>query len=183
MGVAFDSGIEVAATEWRHTSSLKKHKFRQTISTRKIMCTVLWDRQGVLLVEFLPQGTTINSTAYCETMKKLRREACLFVDLCCFMTMLGHTLLLKVKPSSHHLAGNNSINPPYIPDLVPRDFHLFLCLKKFLAGQHFLNDDDIKEAVKKWLSSQAATFYKEGIQKLVPCYDKCLNNCGNYVEK
>jgi hypothetical protein len=30
------------------------------------------DRQGVLLVEFLPKDTTINSTAYCETMKKLR---------------------------------------------------------------------------------------------------------------
>jgi hypothetical protein len=27
------------------------------------------------------------------------------------------------------------------------------------------------------------TFYKEGIQKLVPRYDKYLNNGGNYVEK
>jgi hypothetical protein len=34
-----------------------------------------------------------------------------------------------------------------------------------------------------WLSSQAATFYEERIQKLVPRYDKCLNNGGNYVEK
>ena len=46
--------------------------FKQTISTRKNMCTVFWDRQGVLLVEFLPQGTTINSAVYCETLKKLR---------------------------------------------------------------------------------------------------------------
>jgi histone-lysine N-methyltransferase SETMAR len=81
------------------------------------------------------------------------------------------------------LAGNNSINPPYSPDLALSDFHLFLRPKKFLAGQRFLNDDDVTEAVKKWLSSQVATFYKEGIQKLVPHYDKCLNNCGNYVEK
>ena len=29
--------------------------------------------QSVLLVEFLPQGTTINSAVYCETLKKLRR--------------------------------------------------------------------------------------------------------------
>jgi len=36
------------------------------------MCTVFWDRQGVLLVECLPQGTTINSVVYCETLKKLR---------------------------------------------------------------------------------------------------------------
>ena len=30
---------------------------------------------------------------------------------------------------------------------------------------------------------QAASFYDEGIQKLVQRYDKCLNNSGNYVEK
>jgi hypothetical protein len=33
--------------------------------------------------------------------------------------------------------------------------------------------------VRKWVR----TFYEEGIQKLVPCYDKCLNNGGNYVDK
>ena len=36
------------------------------------MCTIFWDRQSVLLVEFLPQGTTINSAVYCETLKKVR---------------------------------------------------------------------------------------------------------------
>jgi hypothetical protein len=56
-------------------------------------------------------------------------------------------------------------------------------LKNFLAGQRFNNDEDIKRAVQKWLSSQAATFYDDGIQKLVSRYDKCLNNGGNYVEK
>jgi histone-lysine N-methyltransferase SETMAR len=74
-------------------------------------------------------------------------------------------------------------HPPYSPDLAPSDFNLFLHLKKFLAGQRFNNDEDIKRAVQMWLSSQAAMFYDEGIQKLVSRYDKCLNNGGNYVEK
>ena len=42
---------------------------------------------------------------------------------------------------------------------------------------------DLKDAVQKWLTSQAATFYEEGIQKLVPRYDKNLNNGGECVEK
>ena len=46
--------------EWRHTSSPVKTKFKQTLSIRKIMCIVFWDRK-VLLVEFMAQGTTINS--------------------------------------------------------------------------------------------------------------------------
>jgi len=42
---------------------------------------------------------------------------------------------------------------------------------------------DLKDAVQKWLTSQAAAFYEEDIQKLVSRYDKCLNNSGEYVEK
>ncbi|KAG8258189.1 hypothetical protein J6590_108469 [Homalodisca vitripennis] len=59
--------------EWRHSTSPRKFKFKQTISAQKIMCTVFWDRQGVMLVNFLPRGETINAAAYCETLKKLRR--------------------------------------------------------------------------------------------------------------
>ena len=41
--------------------------------------------------------------------------------------------------------------------------------KKFLGGKRFDDDDDdLKDAVQKWLTSQAAAFYEEGIQKLVP---------------
>jgi len=57
--------------EWKHTSSPTRTKFKQTTSTRKIMCTLFWDRKGVLLVDFLPQGSTINAGVHCDTLKKL----------------------------------------------------------------------------------------------------------------
>jgi hypothetical protein len=34
-----------------------------------------------------------------------------------------------------------------------------------------------------WFASQVASFCDAGIQKLVPRYDKCLNNGANYVKK
>ena len=74
-------------------------------------------------------------------------------------------------------------HPLYSPDLTPSDFHLFLHLKKFLGGKRFDDDEDLNDAVQKCLTSQAAQFYEEGIQKLVPCYNKCLNNGGEYMEK
>ena len=73
-------------------------------------------------------------------------------------------------------------HPPYSPDLAPSDFHLFLHLKSFLAGRQ-LHDNEVKEAVNTYFASQAASFYDEGLQKLVQRYDKCLNNGGNYVKK
>ncbi|GFV44794.1 histone-lysine N-methyltransferase SETMAR [Trichonephila clavipes] len=69
------------------------------------------------------------------------------------------------------------------PDLTPSDFHLFLHPKSFLAGKHFNNDKELKENVSNWLKPQAATFYEEGIEKLVPRYDTCLQNFGSYVER
>jgi len=43
---------------------------------------------------------------------------------------------------------------------TPSDFHLLLHLKKFLGGKRFEDDDDLKDAVQKWLTSQAAAFYE-----------------------
>jgi hypothetical protein len=42
--------------EWRHTSSPRQTKFKPTTSTQKIMCKVFWDREGVVPMDFLPQG-------------------------------------------------------------------------------------------------------------------------------
>ncbi|GFT53126.1 uncharacterized protein TNCV_4232561 [Trichonephila clavipes] len=58
--------------EWRHTSFRVKVKAKQTLSMRKIMATVFWDRCGDLLVDYIPQGTTINSGTYCAILRKLR---------------------------------------------------------------------------------------------------------------
>ena len=43
-------------------------------------------------------------------------------------------------------------HPPYSPDLAPSDFHLVLHLKKFLSGKRFDDDDDLKDAVQKWIT-------------------------------
>jgi len=175
--------------EWRHTSSPTKTKFKQTTSTRKNMCTVFWDRKGVLLVDFLPQGSTINAGVYCGTLKKLRRA-----NHNKRRGMLSQGVVMIHDSARPHTAAatQNLIttfgweqfdHPPYSPDLVPSDFRLFLHLKSFLAGRRFHDDNEVKEAVTTCFASQAASFYDEGIQKLVQRYDKCLNNGGNYVEK
>jgi histone-lysine N-methyltransferase SETMAR len=74
-------------------------------------------------------------------------------------------------------------HPPYSPKLAPSDFHLFLHLKKHLAGKKFDDDDEMQEVVMTWFIVQAADFYDSGIQKLVPRLNKYLDNGGDYVEK
>ena len=60
--------------EWRHTTSPKPKKFKAQKSAGKIMAIIFWDAQGIIIVEFLPRGKTINSEAHTriETLQKLR---------------------------------------------------------------------------------------------------------------
>ncbi|GBM24878.1 hypothetical protein AVEN_221690-1 [Araneus ventricosus] len=59
---------------WGHTGSpTRLRKARQTLSARKLMVTVFWDAQEILLIEFMTRRTTINSEVYCRTLKKLKR--------------------------------------------------------------------------------------------------------------
>jgi len=56
-------------------------------------------------------------------------------------------------------------------------------MKKMLGGLRFTSDLEAQTVVREWLAQQPASFFAEGIQKLVPRWDKCLNVRGGYVEK
>ncbi|GFX40847.1 HTH_48 domain-containing protein [Trichonephila clavipes] len=51
--------------QWRHSISPKAKKCKTSISAKKFMASVFWNRQGILQLEFMPSGTTINAAAYC----------------------------------------------------------------------------------------------------------------------
>ena len=82
----------------------------------------------------------------------------------------------------HVVSAEIAIVIPYSPDLSPSDFFLFPKMEH-LAGKHFANDEDLKDAVVTLLNIRAATRYEEGIHKLVPRYEKCLNVKGDFMEQ
>jgi hypothetical protein len=54
--------------QWMHAHSPNKPKKDKQISARNLMAAVFLDRKGVLMMEFMQQGTTV-SEVYCETLK------------------------------------------------------------------------------------------------------------------
>ncbi|GFV48699.1 uncharacterized protein TNCV_3059991 [Trichonephila clavipes] len=60
--------------QWRHSNSPKAKKCKTSISAKKIRASVFWDRQCIVLLEFMPSGTTVNTAAYCQTLKRLRGQ-------------------------------------------------------------------------------------------------------------
>ena len=74
-------------------------------------------------------------------------------------------------------------HPPYSPDLVPSEYHLFGLLKEALRGRRFTSDEEVKEAVHAWLAAQPKTFFSDGIRKRVQQWTKCVEKQEDYVEK
>jgi len=175
--------------QWRHTTSPKPKKFKTTLSAGKVMATVFWDRKGVLLVDFLPKGETINSERYCETLTKLRRAiqnkrrgrltkgVVLLHDNA--RVHVSRQTTAKLEEFGWDIFGH----PPYSPDLAPSDYHMFPALKKHLGGQKFSSDEEVEEAVNKWLKEAAGEWYNAGIKKLVDRMKKVIERQGDYVEK
>ena len=60
--------------EWRHPNSPRTKKFKAQKSARKIMATVFWNSQDVILVDILPKREIINSEVYIETLRKLKAK-------------------------------------------------------------------------------------------------------------
>jgi hypothetical protein len=74
-------------------------------------------------------------------------------------------------------------HPPYSPDLAPCDFHFFPDLKRDFKGTHFTSDEEVKEAVKSWIKKRPATYFSDGMKKLVTRWEKCISVNGDYIEK
>jgi hypothetical protein len=63
-----------ASMQWKYSSlpSNKQFKFTSTPSFGKVMLTVFWDSQGVLLANFQKRGENVTSASYCEVLLKLQ---------------------------------------------------------------------------------------------------------------
>jgi len=172
--------------QWKHSVSPAQKKFKVTPSAGKVMLTVFWDCQGVLLTEFQQRDHTVTSASYCTLLTKLRAafagsdQASTLKGCCCCMTTPVH--IVPIRPQRHwsHWSGKSS----YIhltARISPRAISACLALK-LLSGEHF-PDDAVERAVCDWFWQQPQEFYAAGFQGLVKPWDKCLNFCGDYVQK
>jgi len=169
-------------------NSPSKKNFKTLPSAGKVTCAVFWDRKGVILLDFLQPGQTINSDRYIATLTKLKarisrvRPEKKTIFLCNRITRGPHTSLKTVEHIVN-LGWTVVPHPPCSPDLAPYNFHLFGPMKDRTRGQHVPSNDAVVRAVKHRVTSAGADFYERGMHALVHRWRKCIANGGDYVEK
>jgi histone-lysine N-methyltransferase SETMAR len=132
----------------------RKSLNKPCLPVRKL-ATVFWDRKGVLMVEFMQQGTTTTLELYCETLKKMRgglpnkRRAMLTSSIVIFHDTARPHTAARTRALLEHFNWVLSDHPPYSLDLALSDYQLFTYLKNWLRSQRFNNNEELMEGVKR----------------------------------
>jgi len=58
--------------DWRHSGSPRPPKFRVQESAGKVLASDFWDQDGILLIDYLPKGQTINMEYYSSLLVHLK---------------------------------------------------------------------------------------------------------------
>ena len=154
----------------------------------KILASIFWDQDGILLIHYLPKGQTINAEYYLSLLVQLknilkgkRRGKVTKGVLFLHDKAPAHRALATQKKLAY-LAFQCLDHAPYSPDLAPSDYHLFSGLKKQLKGRHFSYDAEVIPEAETWLDGQPSEFLLSGLQNLEQRAKKCIVFRGEYVE-
>ncbi len=154
-----------------------------------------FDMKGMVLVEFLPPGETVDSDSYIDTLRRLRENTRRKRPELWGPVRRGQPcpfLLHHDNASSHTSAptlgfiGENDMemlaHPPYSPDLAPCDFFLFPRLKNELRGHRFRTIADLQQAVHRTLRTIPAEDFESALMSLPVRWMKCVSAEGHYFE-
>lgn len=184
----YDPETKQQSMEWRHSGSPRPKKFRVQKSAGKVLASIFWDQDGILLIDYLPKGQTINAEYYSsllvqlkDILKEKRRGKVTKGVLFLHDNAPAHRALATQKKLAY-LGFQCLDHPPYSPDLAPSDYHLFPGLKKQLKGRHFSSDAEVIAAAETWLDGQPSEFFLSGLQKLEQRAKKCIELRGECVE-
>jgi len=134
-------------------------------SARKFLASIFWDQDGILFIDYLPKGLTINVEYYSfllVQLKNILKEKCrgkVTKGVLFLHNDLAHQALATQKKLAY-LGFQRLDHPPYSPDLALSDYHLSLGLKKQLKGRHFSTDAEDIAATETWLDRQTSDFFE-----------------------
>ena len=168
----YDPETKQQSMEWRHSGSPNPKKFRVRKSAGKVLTSIFWDQDGILLIDYIPKGQTINAEYYSsllvqlkDVLKEKRRGKFTKFFLFLHDNAAAHGALATQKKLAY-LGFQCLDHPPYSPDLVPSDYHLLPGLKKQLKGRHFSSDAEVIPAAETWLDGQTSEFFFKWLVKV-----------------
>ena len=162
----YDPEAKRQSRQWKSVSLPRPKKASMQCSQVKVMLITFFDHQGMVHHEFVSQGQTVNQYFYKEVLtrlvNKIRQKQRAFwagkIWILHHDNAPAHTAL-SVKQFLASKEITSLHHPPYLPDLAPRNFFLFLKLKGILKGTCFQGVKDIKTSMTRHLKTTTKNFH------------------------
>ena len=152
------------------------------------MMIIFWDKDGVLLTEYLQRGTTINGP-YCASI--IERLRSIIVEKWRGKVIHGVLLLhdnalihkYKIVRAAIRQVGFIELNhPTYSLDITPTNYHPLPNLKKSLCLKNFSSDDEAVTTVEDYLTDLNSEFFCKGLQSLHDRWRRVVAIEGQYIQ-
>ena len=162
--------------QWVGPGSPKPKKFKMQQSASKVVATVFWDANGVIMLDFLPKRSTITGVYYANLLDQPRtaihekRQGKLSIGV---LLQQDNARVHTCKVAMDTVERNRYElipHPAYSPDLAPSDFFLFPDLKKDIRGLRFRSDEEVVTAVEEWINGKDPDFFSSGLMALEHCW-------------
>ena len=161
---------------------------KPNLTPNKRMLRIWWDIRGPIHYELLKPNEKLDSEKYCQQLDNLKsavqkkRPAMLNrKDVILHHDNARPHAALGTRQKIAEVGWEILSHPPYSPDIAPSDYHLFLFLQNFSTGKKFKNEEDVERVLVQFFASKDETFFKNGIYKLLSCWQQIINNNGNYI--
>ena len=161
--------------EWTAVGESRPKQPMMQTSAGKVLASIFWDVQGILFLDYLEKGRTINSKYYIALLVHLKEEN----------TKKQPQMKKKVLFHQDNAPYHKSITtmaklhelhfellPPtlYSPDLALKDYWLFTDFKKMLQEKKFGSNEEVILETEAYFEVKNKSFYKKGI-KLSEVFD------------
>ena len=151
---------------------------------KKILLSCWWSRHGMEYWELLPPGVTITAPVYCDQLRKLKAKLERRRGQQAKIVFLHDNARPHVaRDTQREIASYGWMvlpHPPYSPDIAPSDYHLFSALQRFLDGQTFSDEAELKSALTRFFKSQPPSFWEQGIDALPDRWQQVVDADGAY---
>ena len=164
-------------------------KSQVDLSANVVMATIFWDARGVIHIDYLQKGTTINGEYYTnlldrfnEDLKKKRPHLAKKKVIFHQGNARVHTCVVSMA-KFHELRYELLPHQPYSTDLATSDYFWSRTLRTGLAERDFIPTMKSSHKQRHILRTSRYLIFLEGIQNLENRWTKCISLKSDYIEK
>lgn len=166
----------------------KSSQITNAIQLKKVMISIWWNVNGIILFEPLPVDVEIGSETYFNQLDKLNdsleQNRPELANSIWFHhnNELFHTSSI-VRQKIIQFNWQVLPHPEHSPDLSPTDYYLLPHIKNFLNDKTFVSIQEMQNNLEQFIGGKSKDFYETGIMQLPERWQKVLDQNGQYINQ